>query len=86
MGKTTISGENKFEQKALNCEEGLGIAAVIYNDRPGAIGGALATPSNVTIPVVEIRQVAGHDFLKTTVGKEITLQVKGGYGFKSGKP
>lgn len=85
MPTDLYSGKIKFEQKALNCQMGNGVAAVIYNNAPGPIGGALAHPSSVTIPVIEIRQVAGKGFLKTSLGKEIKIEVKDGYGFKSGE-
>ena len=79
------SGEIKFEEKALNCEASNGSAAVIYNNAPGLIGGTLIEFTEVSIPVVEIRQIAGKQFLDTTLGRKLTLELKPGYGFKSGK-
>jgi serine protease len=52
-------GDNTFQNKALNCQKGGGIAAIVYdNDRnTGIIGGNLGTAGIVSIPVVEIERV-----------------------------
>jgi serine protease len=52
-------GDNTFQNKALNCQNGGGIAAIVYdNDRnTGIIGGNLGTAGAVNIPVVEIERV-----------------------------
>ncbi len=51
-------GAVTFAQKALNCQNAGGTAAIIYNDRPGELVGTLAG-APVTIPVLEVTAAMG---------------------------
>lgn len=77
-------GKIKFEEKALNCERGGGAAAVIFNNEPGTIGGGLASPTKVTIPVLEMRALGAQSFLRQGTGGIVRVEVKKGYGYSSG--
>ncbi|KXI28573.1 trypsin-like serine protease [Paraglaciecola hydrolytica] len=52
-------GDINFSEKALNCESGGGIAAIIYNNEVGEISGTLGEDFNGTIPVVAITREDG---------------------------
>ncbi|MDP5032059.1 trypsin-like serine protease [Paraglaciecola sp.] len=52
-------GEFNFSDKALNCEAGGGVAAIIYNNEAGEISGTLGEGFNGTIPVVAVTQNIG---------------------------
>lgn len=49
-------GDNTFKNKATNCQNGGGIAAIIYNNdrNEGVIAGNLGSAGAVNIPVVEV--------------------------------
>jgi serine protease len=61
IGKVCLieRGDNTFQNKALNCQNGGGIAAIVYdNDRNnGIIGGNLGSAGALNIPVVEVGRV-----------------------------
>lgn len=58
-------GEFNFSVKALNCEAGGGIGAIIYNNVPGPItNGTLGNDFNGNIPVVAISQENGQSILQ----------------------
>ncbi|GKY93377.1 hypothetical protein MPSEU_000305300 [Mayamaea pseudoterrestris] len=78
-------GENTFEEKALNCEAGGGIAAIIYNNVDFDLqGGALASPTSVTIPVISISQDAGNNLLNNHIGQTVTITSQDGYEYADG--
>jgi len=77
-------GGIKFEQKALNCELGGGIAAVIYNNVRGLISGGLADPTAVGIPAIEITQSAGQSLLSQSMGEILIVKEEIGYSYSSG--
>ena len=77
-------GGVKFEQKALNCENSGGKAAVIFNNDKGLINGGLAEPTSVTIPVLEITMSAGRKFKAQSLGDTLVVKQQGGYGYLSG--
>ena len=52
-------GEINFSDKAINCEAGGGVGAIIYNNEPGQISGTLGNDFTGTIPVVAISQDDG---------------------------
>jgi len=81
----THSGQGlKFEEKALNCELGGGIAAVIYNNGKGLIHGGLTDPSAVGIPTFEITQAAGQSLLSQSLGQILVVKEEIGYSYESG--
>lgn len=60
VGKVCLMerGEISFADKALACEDGGGVAAVVYNNESGALSGTLGN-TNVNIPVVGISDTDG---------------------------
>jgi secreted trypsin-like serine protease len=52
-------GDFNFSVKALNCEAGGGVAAIIYNNEDGEISGTLGADFNGTIPVVSVTRNDG---------------------------
>jgi hypothetical protein len=78
------SGMNKFEQKALNCESSGAVAAIIYNNETGTIGGGLATPTKVTIPVLDIQAHTAQRLQQLGTGNLVHVETKAGYGYASG--
>lgn len=74
-----------FENKGLSCQRGGGIAAIVYNNVPGLLaGGTLATPTNVTIPVMGISQEDGAILLATRLGTSVNIGNKDGYAILDG--
>lgn len=60
-------GDFNFSVKALNCEQGGGIGAIIYNNVEGPIlNGTLSSDFNGTIPVVAISQQDGQTISQLT--------------------
>lgn len=57
-------GEFNFSEKALNCENGGGVGAIIYNNVEGQISGTMGDDFNGTIPVVAITQEEGQALLE----------------------
>ena len=51
-----------FSEKALNCQSGGGVGAIIYNNIPGEFAGTLGT-AVVTIPVVGVSDRSGIELL-----------------------
>lgn len=80
-----ISGGGiKFEQKAVNCEVGGGVGAIIFNNAKGLISGGLADPTAVTIPVFEMSQLAGQKLASSSLGEIMILKDAMGYSYISG--
>lgn len=52
-------GDFNFSDKALNCEAGGGVAAIIYNNAAGEISGTLGAGFTGTIPVISVTQNDG---------------------------
>jgi serine protease len=69
-------GEVSFSDKVENCERGGGVAAVIYNNEPGALVGTLGN-ARTSIPSAGIAQDAGHELL-ARVSDPATLAVEPG--------
>ncbi|RJE73686.1 serine protease [Pseudoalteromonas sp. MSK9-3] len=80
-------GGATFASKALNCQAGGGIAALVYNNAAGSFGGTLGDNANhgVTIPVLALTQATGNS-LKPYVAKQVTAQLESisDYDVKSG--
>jgi serine protease len=71
-------GEVSFADKVLNCQNGGGSAAVIYNNAPGLFSGTMGGVST-SIPSVGISQADG-DFLKgNRIGSSSTVSVAVGH-------
>ena len=77
-------GGVKFEQKAVNCELGGGIAAIIFNNAKGLISGGLADPTAATIPVFEVSQSAGQKLADQSFGESLIVKQEIGYNYQSG--
>ncbi|RTE85676.1 MULTISPECIES: S8 family serine peptidase [Gammaproteobacteria] len=69
-------GDISFADKALACEAGGGVAAVIYNNVAGALSGTLGT-TNVSIPTVGISDVDGASAL-TSLGQSASVTLGAG--------
>lgn len=60
-------GAVQFLVKAQSCQQGGGIAAIIYNNEAGnAFEGTLSTPGAVGIPVVSVTRNVGWQLMKVT--------------------
>lgn len=78
-------GEILFEEKALNCEAGGGIAAIVYNNVDfDLVGASLSTPTAVTIPVISVSLQTGLSLLSNYDGETVTINFKDGYEFADG--
>jgi secreted trypsin-like serine protease len=67
-------GTINFSEKALNCEAGGGVGAIIYNNEVGLISGTLGEGFTGTIPVVSVTQQDGETLL-TQAGKVAQISV-----------
>jgi len=67
-------GSINFSEKALKCEAGGGVGAIIYNNEVGLISGTLGEGFTGTIPVVAVTQQDGETLL-TQAGKVALLSV-----------
>jgi serine protease len=57
-------GETLFVEKAVNCEAGGGVAALIYNNEEGGFFGTLGVPDHgLAIPVIGLSRVYGLSLL-----------------------
>lgn len=67
-------GDINFSEKALNCEAGGGVAAIIYNNEEGEIAGTLGVGFNGTIPVLSVTRNDGLNLINLA-GKlaEVTI-------------
>ena len=77
-------GQFFFSEKANNCQLGGGVAAVIYNNVPGAFNGTLQG-APVTIPVVGVSDTTGAQLLNR-IGNPASVNAfdSGDYGLLSG--
>ena len=80
-------GTNYFAQKALHCQDGGGIAVLLFNNAPGSFGGNLR-PENrewgVTIPVFALSQQDGWA-LMNRIGATLTFTIpQSSYGILNG--
>lgn len=89
------SGSVTFETKALACQNGNGVAAVIYNKYEGLLKSWLAREnSQVTIPVIGVSRVVGLTLLqgantlnsggKGEINNVASLSTKPGYKYMQG--
>ena len=60
-GKTCLieRGDSYFYVKALNCQNGGGVVALIYNNEPGTFSGYLGDDTGVEIPVIALSREGG---------------------------
>ncbi|AIY63847.1 S8 family serine peptidase [Pseudoalteromonas piratica] len=93
LGDTVDSGANgkvcvidrgsiSFHDKALNCQNSGGIAAVIVNNEAGLFSGTLGSPNNTSIPTVGVALEDRSQMLNA-----LSIRVKVGasdYGYMSG--
>lgn len=77
-------GDITFEEKALNCEDSGGVAAIIYNDEDGPFSGTLTDDTKVKIPVVAISEEAGEEIIDNYLGQTGNLLVLNGYAYADG--
>jgi len=68
----------------MNCEKGGGIAAIIYNNESGNIGGGLSDGTETSIPALEIRASYGLQLKDTALGETLEIEQMRGYGYLSG--
>lgn len=95
LGETTCSGvSNKicliergnvsFVQKVQSCEDGGGLAAIIYNNAAGDFGGTLGDNPGTTIPALAVTQAVGQA-LMGQLGQNASLNSgASNYGLMSG--
>ena len=73
-----------FSEKALNCQNGGGIGAIIYNNVPGSFLGTLGAESGVTIPVSGVSDTDGATMV-TLLGQNASVAIgPQDYGVRSG--
>jgi len=67
----------------MTCENGGGIAAIIWNSYDGILKGYLASEdSQVTIPVIGVQKDAGNMLLEgAAMGNAVTIKSKPGYTY-----
>jgi serine protease len=76
-------GTNSFAEKVLNCQDGGGVGAVIYNNAPALFSGTLGS-TTTTIPSVAASGATGSTLLGL-VGQSATVSVdSGNYAFYDG--
>ncbi|WJG08710.1 trypsin-like serine protease [Aliiglaciecola sp. LCG003] len=73
-------GTFTFAEKALNCQAGGGIGAIIYNNVAGEItSGTLGNDFDGTIPVVGVSQLSGEALIQlSSPSASISVQLAGG--------
>gem|GEM_PF-786305 len=77
-------GTNFFVDKALNCQSGGGIGAVIYNNVPGEFLGTLGENPGVNIPVTGVADTSGATLIGL-LGQSAALSVgPQDYGLRTG--
>jgi subtilisin family serine protease len=85
-GKTCLieRGDNTFADKVLACQNGGGIAAVIYNNAAGLFSGTLGSTAT-SIPSVGISQQDGLDLKASSLGQSAAVSVDvGDYAYYDG--
>jgi subtilisin family serine protease len=73
-----------FEQKALHCQYGGGVAAIIYNNQAGYMGGGLSNVTATTIPAIQVLAADGQKLGNAALGQPVSIEVTKGYGYLSG--
>lgn len=73
------NGRNSLDEKAINCQNGGGIAAVIYNTEDSGFSGSLSNGGQVTIPVVSIDGINGQTIADKFLFKTGKLGTDDGY-------
>lgn len=69
-------GTTLFTEKALNCQRGGGIAALIYNNVPSGFGGSLSEEGDgVNIPVYSLAREAGLFLFDLVVNEDATTTI-----------
>jgi serine protease len=53
------AGDISFEAKALNCQKGGGMAALVYNDEDAGFSGAISQDTEVKIPILSMSGRSG---------------------------
>ncbi len=77
-------GEITFAEKVLACENGGGVAAIIYNNIAGGFAGTLGD-TVTTIPSVSISDTDGNSLLSNELGNPANLTLAiGNYAFNDG--
>lgn len=77
-------GNVSFVQKVQSCEDGGGLAAVIYNNASGDFGGTLGDNPGTTIPALAVTQAVGQA-LMSQLGQTASLSSgASNYGLMSG--
>ena len=77
-------GNVSFVQKVQSCEDGGGLAAIIYNNTTGDFGGTLGDNPGTTIPALAVTQAVGQA-LMTKLGQTASLSSgASNYGLMSG--
>jgi serine protease len=78
-------GEITFDEKARNCQDGGGVAAVIYNNAAALFSGTLGDSPTSSIPTVGVSGTDGQ-VLKTKIGTpaSVTTATGGNYAFFDG--
>ena len=77
-------GNVSFVQKVQSCEDGGGLAAIIYNNTTGDFGGTLGDAPGTTIPALAVTQAVGQA-LMTKLGQTASLSSgASNYGLMSG--
>jgi serine protease len=77
-------GGISFEQKTLHCQQSGGVAAIVYNNRAGYIGGGLSNATATTIPAIQMNARDGKALLQSALGLQVSIEVTKGYGYLSG--
>lgn len=77
-------GDITFDEKALNCENGGGVAVIIYNYSPGVLTGELTDPTNVVIPVIGLSKEDGEMLVNQYSGATMFITRTAGYAYYSG--
>ncbi|MGP9799940.1 S8 family serine peptidase [Rheinheimera sp. NSM] len=95
LGETTCSsvankiclierGNVSFAQKVQSCEDGGGLAAIIYNNAAGDFGGTLGDNPGTSIPALAVTQAVGQA-LMSRLGQTASLNAgASNYGLMSG--
>ena len=79
-------GDNFFYEKALNCQEGKGILAMIYNNVEGEYDGTLTSEEafNIEIPVISLTRSEGRLLRDEPDGELVFSQWNGQYTYRTG--
>jgi len=74
-----------LERLARRCQEGGGVAALVYNSEPNQLlNGKVFKGSEVNIPVVSVTWTDGKELVRNYKGKMAVVEKQVGYGFSDG--